>query len=179
MSKDNWSSNNYSKHASFVPKLGFTILDILNPQQDEHILDFGCGDGVLTAELARQCKTVVGIDASEQMILKALRHDNIAYFVVDGHEADKWFEETRQAPFDAVFSNATLHWLKRDPAKVIRSIHHTLKPSGRFVAEFGGFMNCADVQNALINALNKRHLDGQSYSPWFFPSTDTYKNLLT
>ncbi|KAG1474439.1 hypothetical protein G6F56_000358 [Rhizopus delemar] len=179
MAQDNWSPSNYSKHASWVPKLGSTILDILNPQPEEHILDFGCGDGVLTADLAQRCKTVIGIDASDRLISKAPRRSNITYFTIDGHDADAWFDKTKQTHFDAVFSNATLHWLKRDPVKAIQSIHHTLKPKGRFVAEFGGFMNCSDVGNALIGALNKRGLNGPSYWPWFFPSVETYSEMLT
>ncbi|KAG1149052.1 hypothetical protein G6F37_001549 [Rhizopus arrhizus] len=103
----------------------------------------------------------------------------MSYFVIDGHDADVWFDKTQQTPFDAVFSNATLHWLSRDPVKAIKSIHHTLKPGGRFVAEFGGFMNCAEIHTALIAALNKRGLDGQSYSPWFFPSAEQYSRMLT
>ncbi|CEI89569.1 hypothetical protein RMCBS344292_03921 [Rhizopus microsporus] len=175
MGQDNWSSNKYVKHAAFVPRLGSVILDVLDPQPHEHILDFGCGNGILTRELAGRCKSVVGIDASKAMIDGAPSVKNVEYFVVDGHDADKWFDETGQSPFDAVFSSATLHWLKRDPVKAIKSIHHTLKPGGRLVAELGGFMNCA----TLIAALNVRGIDGAAYSPWFFPSPEYYSQLLT
>ncbi|CAO3697877.1 hypothetical protein G6F70_007753 [Rhizopus microsporus] len=179
MGQDNWSSNKYVKHAAFVPRLGSVILDVLDPQPHEHILDFGCGNGILTRELAGRCKSVVGIDASKAMIDGAPSVKNVEYFVVDGHDADKWFDETGQSPFDAVFSSATLHWLKRDPVKAIKSIHHTLKPGGRLVAELGGFMNCASVHTALIAALNVRGIDGAAYSPWFFPSPEYYSQLLT
>lgn len=142
---DNWSASNYVKHASFVPKLGNIILDMLDAQPTEHVLDFGCGDGVLTKELATRCKSVIGIDGSRQMIASADQDkpENASYMTVDGYYLDIWFNQTQNSNyFDAVFSNATLHWLKRDPVKVIRNIRHVLKPQGRFVAEFGGFMNC-------------------------------------
>jgi 2-polyprenyl-3-methyl-5-hydroxy-6-metoxy-1,4-benzoquinol methylase len=142
--QDNWSATNYAKHASFVPKLGNIILDMLAPQDSEHVLDFGCGDGVLTKKLATNCKTVVGIDASRTMITHAQQDKptNTEYYTVDGYDLDTWFNQTQHGIyFDAVFSSATLHWMKRDPAKVIRNIRHVLKPKGRFVAEFGGFMN--------------------------------------
>lgn len=107
-----WSSSNYQTHASFVPKLGSIILGMLDAQSDEKILDFGCGDGVLTIELAKQCKSVVGIDASSNMIDKAKAitppDTNIDYHVVDGHDLAEWYDAASDlTPFDAVFSNAS------------------------------------------------------------------------
>ncbi|RCH79628.1 hypothetical protein CU097_003990, partial [Rhizopus azygosporus] len=81
MGQDNWSSNKYVKHAAFVPRLGSVILDVLDPQPHEHILDFGCGNGILTRELAGRCKSVVGIDASKAMIDGAPSVKNVEYFV--------------------------------------------------------------------------------------------------
>ena len=149
--QDDWSASNYAKHASFVPKLGSVILDMLDPQPDERILDFGCGDGVLTEILAARCQAVTGIDSSQDMIQaakKQQRDSNTSYHVVDGYHLDQWFDgqTSNNSLYDAVFSNATLHWLKKDPAKVIENIHHVLRPKGRFVAEFGGFMNVGGKQ---------------------------------
>lgn len=144
--KDNWSASNYAKHASFVPKLGSVILDKLNPQPDERVLDFGCGDGVLTKVLASRVQSVTGIDASQAMIERAQQDDppqNTTYHTVNGYDLATWFDSQEKTdPYDAVFSSATLHWLKENPAKAIQNIYHVLKPHGRFVAEFGGFMNC-------------------------------------
>ncbi|KAI8145926.1 S-adenosyl-L-methionine-dependent methyltransferase [Fennellomyces sp. T-0311] len=175
---DPWSASNYDTHASFVPKLGNIILGKLDAKPTERILDFGCGDGVLTQELAKQCQTVVGIDASTDMIAKAKQStQGIEYHVVDGHYLGQWFDKENQEPFDAVFSSATLHWLK-EPVKAIRGIHQVLKPAGRFVAEFGGYMNCGEVHTALITALNKRGFNGKALSPWYFPSPQEYAKLL-
>ncbi|ORY96398.1 S-adenosyl-L-methionine-dependent methyltransferase [Syncephalastrum racemosum] len=178
--KDHWNADGYVHHASFVPKLGSIILGQLSAQPHEHILDFGCGDGALTRELATRCKSVVGIDASEDMIRLANEtSSDIDYYAVDGHHLQAWFDETQSNKrFDAVFSNATLHWLK-EPVKAIQSIHHVLKPGGRLAAEFGGFMNCGEIHSALIAAMNRRGFDGKALSPWFFPSPEHYKSLLT
>ncbi|KAI8346748.1 S-adenosyl-L-methionine-dependent methyltransferase [Blakeslea trispora] len=181
--QDSWSASNYAKHASFVPKLGSVILDMLNPQPNERVLDFGCGDGLLTEVLAARCQTVTGIDSSEAMVQAAKKQqqaNNASYHVVDGYHLDQWFDEHADSNslYDAVFSNATLHWLKKDPAKAIKSIHHVLKPKGRFVAEFGGFMNVGEIHAALIAGLCKRGFDGKALSPWYFPSAESYSQLL-
>ncbi|KAI9322797.1 S-adenosyl-L-methionine-dependent methyltransferase [Dichotomocladium elegans] len=177
-----WSSDNYNIHAPYVPQLGNIILEMLEAQPKERILDFGCGDGYLTKELAKKCESVVGLDANEDMITKAkmVTKDapNITYALLDGHDVAAWFDRTGQQPFDAVFSNATLHWLKKDPIKVIQGIHHVLKPNGRFVAEMGAFTNCGEIHTALITALNRRGYDGKALSPWYFPSVEVYASHL-
>lgn len=77
-----------------------------------------------------------------------------------------------------LFVDLALHWMKKDPVGVIKGIHQALKPGGRMVVEFGGYMNVGEIHTALISGLNKRGLDGQSYSPWFFPSDTYYQQLL-
>ncbi|KAL0078695.1 S-adenosyl-L-methionine-dependent methyltransferase [Phycomyces blakesleeanus] len=178
--KDNWSSDLYSTNASFVPKLGSIILGMLDAKPSEHILDLGCGDGILTASLGDQCASVVGVDFSSDMIEHAIssnKHNNIKYCVVDGHYLPEWFDKSNQSSFDAVFSNAALHWLK-EPVKAINGMHHVLKPNGRAVLEFGGHMNVGEIHTALITALSKRGFDGKALSPWFFPSAEYYSDLL-
>jgi len=76
------------------------------------------------------------------------------------------------------FSNAAMHWMKRDPSKVIAGARRCLKPGGRFVSEMGGYLNIAEVHGALISALNRRGYDGLAASPWYFPSPQHYKALL-
>ncbi|KAI8092652.1 S-adenosyl-L-methionine-dependent methyltransferase [Halteromyces radiatus] len=181
LQNDQWSADNYNTHASFVPQLGNTILSMLNAQSHERILDVGCGSGELTNDLASQCAQVVGIDASPDMINKAnriRRYDNTTYHVVDGQAIPSWLTENQIPTFDAVFSNAALHWMKNDPEGVIKGMHKALKSGGRIAVEFGGFMNVGEVHTALIQALNRRGLDGKAYSPWFFPSDIHYRHLL-
>lgn len=107
--QDHWKSEFYETHASFVPKLGNTILTMLEAKPEERILDVGCGDGVLTNELANQCQQVIGVDASADMINKAnhlRKYDNTSYHVVDCQQLSSWLTDNDIAPFDAVFSNA-------------------------------------------------------------------------
>jgi SAM-dependent methyltransferase len=79
--------------------------------------------------------------------------------------------------FDAVFSNAALHWM-RNPVKVIASAHRALRPQGRFVGEFGGHGCIAKIKRALVEALNRRGIDGEPASPWYFPTVEEYSRLL-
>ena len=101
---DKWSSQMYSKHASFVPALGGPVVQLLAPQPHERILDLGAGDGVLTVDLAKHCQSVVAIDASADMIAAAQQNGCQDARVVDGH--DLVDHELANGQFDAVFSSA-------------------------------------------------------------------------
>ncbi|KAF8940540.1 hypothetical protein BGZ58_005874 [Dissophora ornata] len=175
-SKDNWSSQKYVKNASFVPVLGAPVLQLLDAQPHEHILDLGAGDGVLTVELEKRCKSVVAIDSSADMIKAAHEIGCRDARVVDGHELVD--HELANEQFDAVFSNAALHWMKKDPARVIQGVNKCLKPGGRFVAECGGHMNVCEVRTGLHAALKKRGVNPEEVDPWFFPGTKTYARML-
>ncbi|KAF9115149.1 hypothetical protein BGX27_008740 [Mortierella sp. AM989] len=176
LKEDKWSSQKYVKNASFVPALGAPVLQLLDPQPHEHILDLGAGDGVLTIDLEKRCKSVVAIDSSADMIEAAQKLGCQDARVVDGHDlAD---HELANGEFDAVFSNAALHWMKKDPVRVIQGVNKCLKPEGRFVAEFGGHMNVAEVRSGLHAALKKRGVNPEEYDPWFFPGTKTYSRML-
>ncbi|KAF9347512.1 hypothetical protein BGX34_003091 [Mortierella sp. NVP85] len=173
---DKWSSQKYVQHASFVPALGAPVLQLLDPQPHEHILDLGAGDGVLTLDLEKRAKSVVAIDSSADMVAGALKNGCQDARVVDGH--DLVDHELANGQFDAVFSNAALHWMKRDPARVIQGVHKSLKSGGRFVGEMGGHMNVTEVRSGLHAALKKRGVDPEPHDPWFFPGTSTYTRLL-
>ncbi|KAJ3129452.1 hypothetical protein HK100_008599 [Physocladia obscura] len=178
-----WNPAAYASNASFVPQLGAPILNILSPKQGERIFDIGCGDAILTSKIANAGATVIGTDASPDMIAQArIVHPEGEYHVLDGHAlvTTAWAQDPDTEKFDAVFSNAALHWMKADPSKVASGIRSILKPAGkgRFVAEFGGFLNCASVHACLINALSRRGHDGKSLSPWYFPSPDEYRDIL-
>ncbi|KAG0364360.1 hypothetical protein BGX24_004648 [Mortierella sp. AD032] len=174
--EDKWSSQMYSKHASFVPALGAPVVQLLAPQPHEHILDLGAGDGVLTLDLEKQCRSVVAIDASTDMIDAARKNGCQDAQVIDGH--DLVDHEIANGQFDAVFSSAALHWMKKDPVRVIQGVNKCLKPGGRFVAECGGYMNVVEVRTGLHWALKKRGYNPDEYDPWFFPGVQTYRKML-
>jgi SAM-dependent methyltransferase len=159
---DHWSADRYEANARFVSDLGAGVLDWLAPQPGELILDLGCGDGALTEKLIAAEAEVIGTDFSADMVAGA-RARGIDARVMDGHALD--FE--RQ--FDAVFSNAALHWMT-DPDAVIAGVARALKPGGRFVAEFGGHGNVAAIRVALSSVIER--LTGQVNAPgniWYFP----------
>ena len=165
-----WESETYQKHTGFVPVLGAPVLDLLAPKPGERILDLGCGDGALTEKLRDAGAVVQGVDASEAMI-EAAKTRGLDVRLLDGHKLD--FERA----FDAVFSNAALHWML-DPDAVINGVHRALKPSGRFVGEFGGHGNVAAITVALIAALEKHGVDAINNNPWYFPTADAYRAKL-
>ena len=165
-----WDPNDYHRSARFVSDLGLPVVDLLAPRPGERILDLGCGDGPLTRRIADFGCTVIGVDASAEMIAAACRLGLDAR-VMDGHDLD--FD----GEFDAVFSNAALHWLKR-PETVIAGVWRALKPGGRFVAECGGAGNVATVTAALHSSLAARGRDPAAGNPWFFPDVATYRRML-
>ncbi|KAI9333318.1 methyltransferase [Obelidium mucronatum] len=178
-----WSPTAYKQNASFVPQLGAPILSALAAQPGERILDLGCGDGVLTEKIIETGAIVVGTDASPDMIRQARENNpNSTYLVMDGHALNEseWASVPDSDKFDAVFSNAALHWMKNNPPQVVAGVRSILKSNGngRFVAEFGGFLNVGTVHAALINGLDKRGYNGKSVSPWFFPSPQDYRQIL-
>jgi trans-aconitate methyltransferase len=165
-----WSPEQYAKNARFVSDLGVPVVALLAPRAGERILDVGCGDGPLTKKLVEAGCEVVGIDASPAMI-EAARAVGLDARVMDGQALR--FE----GEFDAVFSNAALHWMKQAGA-VIAGVWRALKPGGRFVGEFGGDGNTATVLRALEAALQQRGLDFRTFNPWYFPSVEEYRNTL-
>jgi trans-aconitate methyltransferase len=160
-----WSPQEYARNAAFVPALGASILAQLAPQPGERILDLGCGDGVLTQEIAAAGATVVAVDASPAMVAAA-RTRGLDARVADA-TALPFVDE-----FDAVFSNAVLHWVKAADA-ALAGIARALKPGGRFVAEFGGFMCVASIHTAVRAVLMRRGIAVDS--PWFFPTAEQYR----
>ena len=161
-----WNPETYARNARFVSDLGSPVVELLAPKPGERILDLGCGDGVLTRKLVDLGCEVVAVDSSAPLIEAATALGLDAR--VMSAEALVFDNE-----FDAVFSNAVLHWIKRaDP--VIAGVHRALKPGGRFVAELGGY-GCVDkIRTALVAALNRRGLDGESRVPWYFPTPEDY-----
>ena len=158
-----------SRHA-FVWNYGADLVPLLDPQPGERILDLGCGTGQLTARIAGSGARVLGLDSSPGMIGQARQnYPNLEFKLADAAS----FSFPRE--FDAVFSNAALHWI-REPENVIQCVASCLRPEGRFVAEFGGKRNIGRFIAAAKAALEHR---GYSYvSPWYFPSIGEYALLL-
>jgi trans-aconitate methyltransferase len=158
-----WNPAEYQEKGSFVPTLGEPLLDLLAPQAGMRILDVGCGDGTLTQKIVERGATVMGIDASEAMVAAAQAKGIDARHI---SAYDLAFENE----FDAAFSNAALHWMTEDPARVLRNIARALKPGGRFVVEMGGQGNIRLIREAQQQALTRRGLDLDALAPKFFPS---------
>ncbi len=165
-----WDPATYARNARFVSDLGSPVLELLAPEPGERILDLGCGDGVLTKKLADMGCEVVAVDSSVPQI-EAARKLGLNAHPISGEELP-YKEE-----FNAVFSNAVLHWIKR-PDLVIAGVYRSLKPGGRFVAECGGSGCVRKIRTALVQALDRRGLDGEARVPWYFPTPGDYATRL-
>jgi SAM-dependent methyltransferase len=171
MSAQIWDADGYAKTARFVTDLGAPVLELLAPKAGERILDVGCGDGVLTRKIADLGCAVVGLDSSANFCAAAR---GLGLTIVHADAADMPFERE----FDAVFSNAALHWMK-DADAVIGRVARALRPGGRFVAECGGHGCVAAIVNALTLELARRGVDGSAVNPWYFPTDEDYGRRLT
>jgi trans-aconitate methyltransferase len=165
-----WDAAAYAKTGRFVADLGGPVVELLAPQAGEAILDLGCGDGALTEKIAAVGAVVTGIDASHAMVLAARAR---GLTVVEGSGEALEFD----AEFDAVFSNAALHWMPRAEA-VIAGVRRALRPGGRFVAEMGGHGNIAAIRTALQAVLLPRGIDAEAVAASFYPSPAHYRRLL-
>ncbi len=172
-SASRWDPGLYESRHGFVWKYGEDLIDLLAPQPGERVLDLGCGTGQLTARIAATDASVVGVDNSPEMIEQARRnYPNVRFEVADA--ADLHLPEG----FDAVFSNAALHWM-RQADRVAGSISRALKPGGRLVAELGGkgnVLSLLEAASASLDTLDCRV--GESPNPWYFPSVGEYASLL-
>lgn len=164
-----WNAHDYAIDAGFVPLLGGAVARLLDPQRGERILDLGCGDGVLSFDLALSGAHVTGVDSSPELIGGA-RARGIDARLMDAHAM------TFERCFDAVFSNAALHWM-REPDRVIDGVRSALRPGGRFVAEIGGQGNVATITSALQAALCSNGHAVPAF-PWYFPDEDAYAERL-
>lgn len=167
---DDWSAEAYAANARFVSDLGAPVLDLLAPRAGERVLDLGAGDGALTDRIVAVGADVLAVDGSADMVAAAQARGLTAQ-VVDGHALDF------RAEFDAVFSNAALHWMTQ-PQAVIAGVHAALKSGGRFVGEFGGMGNVAAIRTALIAELAREGVTADLKDIWYFPSVAEYRAAL-
>jgi trans-aconitate methyltransferase len=166
MSTQTWDPDRYARNARFVADLGAPVVELLAPQSGERLLDLGCGDGALTEKLVAMGCSVVGIDGSPLQI-EAARARGLDAHVGDGQAL------AVAGPFDAVFSNAALHWMRSADA-VIDGVWRLLRPGGRFVGEMGGDGCVAQIVAALETVLARRGVDGHALNPWYFPTVEDY-----
>jgi SAM-dependent methyltransferase len=165
-----WNPERYARTAGFVPEFGVAVLGLLAPMAGENILDLGCGDGSLSERIIASGASAVGVDASPEQVAAA-KSRGVDARVCEGQSLD--FD----ADFDAVFSNAALHWML-PPGPVAAGVFRALKPGGRFVGEMGGKGNIAAILGALTVCLGRRGIDAAALSPWYFPGVDDYTALL-
>lgn len=170
MASQTWNPGEYERNARFVSTLGRDVLTLLSPKPGERILDIGCGDGVLTAEIAAAGAEVVGIDLSEPMV-HAARKRGLDARVGDAQAL------TFQSEFDAVFSNAALHWMPNSDS-VVAGVFRALKIGGRFVAEFGGHGNIAAIRVAQLAVCQKYGGDPQTITGKYYPTSEEYVDKL-
>ena len=167
---NNWNSRTYDKNARFVSDLGMPVVELLAPKPGERILDLGCGDGVLSAKLQALGCDVVGLDPSEDFVHAAIASGLNAQ--LGDARLLKFHEE-----FDAVFSNAVLHWIP-ESQQVVDGVFRSLKPSGRFVGEFGGHGNIAAIMTSLVATLRRRGVAMEKSLGWYYPTVAEYKTVL-
>ena len=166
-----WSPADYARNAAFVPALGDAVLQMLAPRPGELILDVGCGDGALTQRIAAAGAKVIGLDSSPEMV-EAARARGIDAFVADAEDMDL----ERFGQFDAVFSNAALHWML-DPDAVATRIFKALRDGGRFVGEMGGEGNLAALRRGLRDELTTRGYAMPDQDPAWYASVDAFTRL--
>lgn len=171
MSSQSWDVQQYQESASFVPQLGTPLLQLLAPQKQEKILDLGCGDGKLTLEIKNYGCEVIGVDSSTEMV-NAAQKLGLNTQVLSGDSLN--FKEE----FDAVFSNAALHWMV-NKNQVVAGVYKALKPQGRFIGEFGGEGNIKHLVTVISDIFQDFPEFGEFKNPWYFPSVAEYSEILT
>lgn len=167
-----WNPALYDQRAGFVSAMAGDLVALLAPQAGEHILDLGCGTGELAASIAAAGAYVTCVDVSPEMVAAARRRvPDAAFQVADAQQLGY------ERAFDAVFSNATLHWM-RDPAAAASGMARALRPGGRLVAELGGRACVATVCDAVAAALRALGEPAEPWLRWYFPSLGEYAALL-
>lgn len=176
----------YAKNAAFVPQLSQKVLALAALEPHESVLDFGCGDGVLTKVIQDSQKgRVVGIDNQTDMIDAARKAGIKDARTVSAQELGKE-ADLQQGDFDVVFTNAVLHWIPaladmQDPY-ILESVARAMKPSGRFVGEFGAFANISEILSTVCISLIHHGVSAKTIQydimPFFFPTDEGWRAIL-
>lgn len=168
-----WDSTLYDTKHDFVSNYGEEVVRLLDPKAGEVILDVGCGTGDLAAQIADSGASATGIDLSEEMIKQAEeKYPEINFLVTSVTEYSNPFH------YDAIFSNATLHWVL-EKEKAVEKMFANLKKGGRLVLEMGGKGNVREIVDAIAAVLKKHGINAQKLQQrWYFPSIGEYATLL-
>jgi trans-aconitate methyltransferase len=177
-----WNAADYAANSVVQQTWARELIARLDLRGDEHILDVGCGDGKVTAEMAWAVPrgSAIGIDASPQMITFARktfppsRISNLTFQICDARK----IKFSRQ--FDLIFSNAALHWVD-DHQAILRGMAAVLKPGARLIVSCGGKGNAQDVFVALrpeMRLKRWRECFRRIPKPYFFYSPADYERWL-
>ncbi len=173
-----FDGNKYREASKHQKEWGNKLISELNLRGDEVVLDLGCGDGVLTRELARLLPKgeVLGLDASPGMIEAAgqIQESNLSFALLNVNEMEF------VGKYDLIFSNAALHWVK-DHADLLKRCKKALKTGGQISWSFGGFGNCANLNEVLMSSMAEPGFKGLFTGfewPWYMPSESEYAALL-
>jgi trans-aconitate methyltransferase len=167
-----WDPLAYERNGAFVHGLAGGVLEWLNTQPGEYILDLGCGDGQLTQRIAATGAHVLGVDASQEMVNAARERG------IEAEQANAELLPFRDGTFDAVFSNAALHWVRDQDAMLVQ-VHRVLRAGGRFVAEMGGHGNIAAIRVALMTVLDRHGYGDREDGVNYYPTSESYRERLT
>ncbi len=173
MPQKKWDAELYDARHAFVSEKAKGLVELLAPKPEERILDLGCGTGALTAEIAACGAEVFGIDRSADMIAEARKKfPALRFEVIDARELSFAGE------FDAVFSNAVLHWI-REPERIMTGVEKALRPGGRFVAELGGKGNIQRLVDGMERACRAMGISqAVTAATWYYPGIAEYAGLL-
>jgi trans-aconitate methyltransferase len=166
-----WDPQAYERDGAFVHGLASGVLEWLNAQMGEFILDLGCGDGQLTQRLAATGAHVLGVDASPEMVAAARERG------IEAEQANAESLPFHDGTFDAVFSNAALHWVRNHDA-MLAQVHRVLKPGARFVAEMGGHGNVASIRVALMAVLKRHGYGDREDGVNYYPTAESYSERM-
>jgi trans-aconitate methyltransferase len=166
-----WDPQTYGHNGAFVHELAGGVLEWLSAKPNERILDLGCGDGQLTKRIAATGASVLGVDASVEMVAAARKRG------LDAEVGDAGALHHASKIFDAVFSNAALHWVRNQDDMMVQ-VRRVLKPGGRFVAELGGQGNIAAIRVALMAVLARHGYADREDGVNYYPTAEVYTRRL-
>lgn len=175
-----WNAADYAAQSSAQKIWAEELIANLNFSATEQVLDLGCGDGKISAAIA-SCLTggkVVGIDASEDMVLLAQQifaaNHNLSFKQDDA--TDFLYKEK----FDVIFSNAVLHWVK-DHLAVLNNCYQSLRSGGKIVLQMGGKGNAHEFIDIVTRVTSQQKWQAyfETFTfPYHFYGVNDYENWL-